>query len=175
MDTNSEFIGGRAGINLGRKIRCGRDNIEFLNTCVLVSFRGNDLRLRFFTTPPDDKHWLQFKELRNNRLERKLRGGMCRVWIISLNSDGFNLCAGAAANVKRCGNFAFFAGKHFILLRLRRGAPAGGVNRFKMDWCFAHIFVFEMRYCLFVAKGRVQFNRSLFPLQFRASAFGQSN
>jgi len=124
LDTNSEFIGSRAGINLGCKIRNGRDNIQFRNPCIFVSFRGDKLRLRFFPTPPGYKHWLQFKELRDNRLERKLRGGMCRIRIISLNRDSFDLCAGAAANVKGCGNFSFFTWGNFILLRLCRRATA---------------------------------------------------
>ena len=81
-------------------------------------------RLGFFAALPHYKHRLQFEELRDNRLERKLGGGMCRIRIIGLNSDGFYLCAGAAANVKGCSNFPFFTGGNFILLRLCCGATA---------------------------------------------------
>src|SRR5205814_9889795 len=36
LDTDSKFIGGRAGIDLGRKIVNGRDNIQFCNPGILV-------------------------------------------------------------------------------------------------------------------------------------------
>jgi hypothetical protein len=124
LDTNSEFIGGGAGIDLSRKIGHGRDYIQFRNPGILVNFGGDELRLGFFAALPHYKHRLQFEELRDNRLERKLGGGMCRIRIIGLNSDGFYLCAGAAANVKGCSNFPFFTGGNFILLRLCCGATA---------------------------------------------------
>src|SRR5213082_1026453 len=95
------------------------------------------------------------------------------IGIVGLDCDGFDLRAGTAADVKCRRDFAFFTGSNLLFLGLRSRATTGGMDRRKMDRGLAHIFILEMRNCLFVAQRRLQIDRSLLPLQLRARTLGQ--
>ena len=88
--------------------------------------------------------------------------------IVRLDCDVFDLGAGTIADFEGCGNLAFFSGRHFLLLRLRNRAPARGVDGFKPHRLAAGVLIFEMADRLFVPGCRMQFDRGLFPFQFRA-------
>ena len=95
------------------------------------------------------------------------------IGIVGQDSNGLDLSAGAAADVKGRSNLAFLPGSNLFVLRLRSRTTARSVDRFKMDRRVADIFIFEMRNCLLVAEGRLQIDRSLLPFQFRARALSQ--
>ena len=93
--------------------------------------------------------------------------------IVGLNCNSLDLRAGAAANVKGRSNLALLTRSNLLVLRLRRGTTARGVDGLKMNRRIPDIFIFEMCDRLLVVKRRAQINRRLFPLQLCARALGE--
>ena len=72
--------------------------------------------------------------------------------IVGLNCNSLDLRAGAAANVKGRSNLALLTRSNLLVLRLRCGTTARGVDGLKMDRRISDIFIFEMRDRLLVVK-----------------------
>ena len=81
---------------------------------LLARFHRARLWLRLFALLPKDKHRANLQLLRDHGLERQHSFWICL--LVGFHRHGFDLSAGAVADVE-CGcDLALFSGRHFVLL-----------------------------------------------------------
>src|SRR5215831_20365082 len=94
---------------------------------IFAYFYVDRLCIRFITLFPKNEIRRDLQLLRNFSLESE-HGFL--IWrLVCLDSHRFDLSASTIADVKRGGDLAFISRRHFVLLCLRSGATAGGVDR----------------------------------------------
>src|SRR4029077_6225245 len=128
---------------------------------IFAHFYVNRLGVRLFALFPKHEIWGDLELLWDFRLERQHR--FLIYGLVCLHRYGFDLVAGAVANIECGRDLAFITRRHFFLLVLRSGATAGGVNRLKVHRWLASILVFEMADRLLVVSGGMQLDRGLLP------------
>src|SRR5581483_1195488 len=160
-------------LHFGLKIRTRRSDFDVFHVEIFPGMDVDCLRVRFVPLLPEHKSRTDLQFLWNDSFESEdgfLIGGLVR-----LHCHGFDLCAGAIADVEGSRNLAFLPWPNLLLLSLRSSATAGRVNRFKMNRGLADVLIFEMTDSLFVAARRMKFNGSLLPFQFSARTQAKNN
>src|SRR5262245_19547991 len=135
---------------------------------IFAYFYVNRLCIRLVALLPKNKIWGDLQLLGDFRLQSEHCFLICS--LVRLHGDSLDLGAGTVTDVKRGRDLALVSRWHFLLLGLRSGATAGGMNRLEVHRRLAGVLIFEMANGLFVVRSGTQLNRGLLPFQFGARA-----
>src|SRR5438128_472780 len=94
---------------------------------------------------------------------------------IGFDCHGLYLGASPIADLESGGDFTFLSGRHFLPLRLRNGATAGGADRFETNRGASSVLILEMANCFLVPNDGMQLERRLLPFQFRMRCRGEND